>query len=118
MLQLVQLKEGKNGKGYWAHPEGHPGGFRVPNHEALFTKWEEIKVKLGEGPWENLFVTNAHHLLEDGKGYAMPQRTWETFLYQAILPFDIDHCDTARAFEYLACAAITLDVNADDLILI
>jgi P4 family phage/plasmid primase-like protien len=113
-LQLVQ----KHGDGNFGHPEGHPGGFLIPNHEVLFTQWDKVLEKLGPGPWRNLYVTQAHHLLEEGKGYTRPQRTAQTFLYQVPLTFDIDHCDVTRGLEYGACVAKVLQVQPIDLTMV
>jgi P4 family phage/plasmid primase-like protien len=111
------VQKNPTGSGF-IHPEGHPGGFRIPNHEVLFTQWDKVKEKLGPGPWVNLFATVAHHLLEDGKGYQKPQRTGQTFQYQSVLAFDIDNIDTARGQDYLVCVARILRVEVQDLTLV
>jgi P4 family phage/plasmid primase-like protien len=101
------------------HPEGHPGGFRVDNHERLFQDWPKVLAALGQpldgGPWKNLYFTAAHHLLPED-GVTLPQRTATTFLYQPVLAFDIDHCDVTRALEYGACVAQVLKVKPESLI--
>lgn len=114
MLQLVQ----KLADGNFGHPVGHPGGVRIPNHDFLFTQWGEVLKALGPGPWTNLYVTTAHHVLEPGKIYTRPQRTSKTFEYQTVLAFDIDHCDVKRAFEYCGAVAKVLKIEPNELTLV
>lgn len=65
---------------------------------------------------ENVFYTLAHHV---GIQKAIkPQRSAETFEFQNMIPWDIDHADTIKAFDYAECVAQVLGCTRSDLTLV
>jgi P4 family phage/plasmid primase-like protien len=97
------------------HPLGHEAGFQVPNIPTLFKQLPQILETLGRQNHVNAYYTLAHHL---NLGKATPSRNAESFHYQTVLPFDIDHTDKTRACEYLSCVALVLKVESPQLTLI
>ena len=127
MIQIVQHRT-VNGRTGMFHPEGHPRGFAVPNHAWLFKNPDKVLALLNKPfaeprVWKNLYYCMAHHVLPindalELAGSELPIRNKKSFDNMPILAWDIDHCDTARAFEYLACVAGVLMIDPAELTLI
>ena len=127
MIQIVQHRTVNGHKGMF-HPEGHPLGFTVPNHAYLFENPDKVMALLNKNVpagyvWKNLYYCAAHQILplnEHGKlaGSEQPIRGNKSFDYQPILAFDIDHCDTLRAHEYLSAVASVLVIEPIKLIMV
>lgn len=96
------------------HPAGHANGLQVANHHALFTNPAGVLTALGSER-VNLYYTLAHHA-ELGK--SKPSRDEKTFEYQSLLPFDLDHCDLSRPFDYVAIIAKILLCERSELTVI
>lgn len=109
MLQIVvQVEKGM------VHPKGHPTGLQVPNHLALFKNLPAVLSALGPET-VNVYYTLAHH---GDLGKPKPSRSEASFEYQTVLPFDLDHVDLTKPYEYLDCVAKLLAVDRADLTLI
>lgn len=118
MIQILLLRPDKNGKLYHTHPIGFPTGLCVPNIDSLLTHSALINEKLLAAHPDNLknvFYTVAHH---DGVGADKPVRSEPSYGYQSVLPFDLDHTDQSRHWDYVPLVAQVLGVSAQSLIVI
>ncbi len=88
----------------------------VPNIATLFKNPSACIDGISEKDLENVYFTLAHH--SGWKDAGLPQRLISTFEYQTVMPFDVDHCDTARIFDYAAIFAEVLQVPKDHFILV
>jgi hypothetical protein len=117
MIQIVLLRNGPHGV-FHKHPEGFPTGICARTTESLFKNLgsliEDLRAKDPDN-LKNVFYTVGHH---SGLGGAKPERTKISYESQAILPFDIDHVDQNRAWDYLAVVAKVLGVMPASLIFV
>jgi len=117
LIQIVLLRT--DGKTVWhEHPVGFPTGLCVNNIVEIYQNngaiIESVRKK-DPSNVKNLFYCTGHH---SGLGGDKPARTKLSFEYRTILPFDIDHVDQARAWDYLPIVAKTLNVAPQSLVFI
>lgn len=97
------------------HPHGFPEGLTADNFPILLEQTEKLNQTLGPENRKNIYFTLAHH---NGLKQSKPSRNTGSFHYQTVLGWDLDHCTTNRAFEYLAAVASVLGVSPSHLVLI
>ena len=113
MIQIVILRSGHK------FPVGFPAGYGANNIADLFTQLPALLAELAKRAptnLENAYFTVAHHVIPDGA--VAPTRTKESFNYQTVLQFDLDHTDNSKANDYLPLVAKVLGVMPQHLIFI